>query len=367
MKVRAAVIVAPGGPVEVRELDAPVARDGGAVLQVEYSEVCGTDVHLLHGRLRETPYPLVPGHFSVGRLLQVSPGARDALNRPLHEGQRVTFLDVHGTCGRCWHCLVARASTRCPHRRVYGITYGLEDGLLGGWSEQVELLPGTLILPLPEGLDPMTLMAGGCAVTTALHAVDRAELRLGEAVAVLGAGPVGLMACALARLSGAGAVFVVDPAEQRAQVAAALGATATYNPPPDGFADLAATLRDHNDGRGPDVVFECTGNPLAVSQALDLARDAGRVVVVGQYTDAGSVEINPHWQINRKHLDVRGCWGIDFSHLYRAVALLARERDRFPWTRVISDTYPLDRAAQALEDVERRRVIKAVIAPGARP
>ena len=60
----------------------------------------------------------------------------------------VTFLDVHGTCNNCWYCLVAKASTRCPSRKVYGITYGAEDGLLGGWSERIYLRPGVRIVPL---------------------------------------------------------------------------------------------------------------------------------------------------------------------------------------------------------------------------
>ncbi|NIP82785.1 MAG: alcohol dehydrogenase catalytic domain-containing protein, partial [Gemmatimonadetes bacterium] len=61
-------------------------------------------------------------------------------------GDRVTFLDVHATCNACWYCLVAKATTRCPHRRVYGITYGVEDGLAGGWAERIHLKPGTKII-----------------------------------------------------------------------------------------------------------------------------------------------------------------------------------------------------------------------------
>lgn len=350
--------------MEIRQVPAPEPKPGGAVLDVEYTEVCGTDVHLLHGRLADAPYPLVPGHFNVGRLARTGGEVRDAFNRPLAEGQRVTFLDVHGTCGRCYYCLVAKASTRCPHRRVYGITYGLHDGVLGGWAEQVELLPGTLLLPVPDELDPLLLMAGGCAITTALHAIERGRVGLGQSVAVLGAGPVGLMACALAALSGAGPIWVIDPVAARAEMARQLGATEALSPAAAEVDDAVQTVRKATGVGGVDVVIECTGNPAAVGQALNLARDAGTVVVAGQYTDAGEVTINPHWQINRKHLCVVGCWGIDFSHLYRSVRLLARFADALPWLRVISKVYPLEQAAVALADVEDRRVIKAVISPG---
>ena len=112
-------------------------------------------------------------------------------------GDVVTFLDVHGTCGACWHCLVAKASTRCPHRRVYGITFGAADGLLGGWAEAIYLKPGTKILPLAPGVSPEQWIGGGCGLPTALHAVELAGIGLGDRVLIQGSGPVGLSACAL--------------------------------------------------------------------------------------------------------------------------------------------------------------------------
>src|SRR5512141_3111297 len=144
--VRAAVIPSPGVPVEIRELADPIAEAGGVVLRTVLSEVCGTDVHLWHGRLAGVPYPLIPGHVSVGEVLATGGGVHDVEGAPVRPGDVVTFLDVHGTCNACWYCLVAKQSTRCPNRRVYGITYGAEDGLLGGWSERIVLRPGVRVL-----------------------------------------------------------------------------------------------------------------------------------------------------------------------------------------------------------------------------
>jgi L-iditol 2-dehydrogenase len=96
---------------------------------------------------------------------------------------------------------------------------------------------------------------------------------------------------------------------------------------------------------------------------MRLTRDAGRYVVVGQYTDAGPATFNPHLDLNRKHLDVRGCWGSDVSHVYRAVQVLARYHTRFPWSAFISKRYPLAQAQDALEDVAAERVVKALIVP----
>src|SRR4029079_12454275 len=131
------------------------------------------------------------------------------------EGDVVTFLDVHGTCGRCYECLVTKQTTRCPHRRVYGISYSASDGLLGGWAEAIWLKPGVHMLRLPPQLDAETFIGGGCGLVTAMHAVERAEIRLGESVAVLGVGPVGQSAVALSALSGAERVVAIgDPASR---------------------------------------------------------------------------------------------------------------------------------------------------------
>jgi threonine dehydrogenase-like Zn-dependent dehydrogenase len=362
---RAAVIVAPGGPVEVRDFPTPALEPGAVLLNTLYSEVCGTDVHLLHGRLPDTPYPLIPGHINVGRVADANGPVEDVDGRPIREGDVVTFLDVHGTCHKCWYCLVAKASTRCPSRRVYGITYGAEEGLLGGWSEQIYLKPGVRILPLPAGLDPKLYMAGGCALPTALHALDRAGLRLGDAVAIQGAGPVGLMATALARLAGAGSVIVLGAPQERLEVARQLGADHVIDIDRVISDARPGAVRELTAGRGSDLTIECTGDPAAVAEGLRMTRDAGTYVVVGQYTDAGTVSLNPHHDLNRKHLDVRACWGIDLSHLYRALQILARHRDSLPWQQVVSAEYRLSEAERALRDVEERRVVKAVINPRA--
>jgi L-iditol 2-dehydrogenase len=140
-----------------------------------------------------------------------------------------------------------------------------------------------------------------------------------------------------------------------------MGATRTIGlelPP----ADRAARVRGWTGGRGADVVIEASGAPEAVTEALDMVRDGGRVVVVGQYTDHGDVPLNPHRQINRKHVEIRGCWGSDFSHFHRAVGIAARHANRFPWRELAGRRFPLDQAEAALRAVERREVVKAIIA-----
>jgi D-arabinose 1-dehydrogenase-like Zn-dependent alcohol dehydrogenase len=359
-KYLAAVFPAPHAPIQLREFPEPALETGSALLHTMYSEVCGTDVHLHHGKLAGVPYPIIPGHVSVGVVAKVRGPLGTVSGDPVKEGDVVTFLDVHETCYNCYYCLVARQPTRCPSRKVYGITYSANDGLLGGWSQAIYMKPGVKMIHIPATLAPETFIGGGCGLVTALHAVDMANIRLGESVAVMGVGPVGQSVVALASLSGAGDIFAVDGVADRLAYAVRMGATHTVSLTTPGPERLSQ-VRAQTHGRGVDVVVEASGHPDAVREALDLVRDGGRVIVCGHYTDNGAVEIHPHWQINRKHVELRGCWGSRYEHFHRAVDIAVRRGGVKPWREMVGRTAALDAVADALQDVADRRTVKALV------
>lgn len=356
----AAVFPRANVPIEFREFAQPELEPGSALLHTTYSEVCGTDVHLHHGRLTGVPYPIIPGHVSIGVIAKLRGPLATVNGAALREGDLVTFLDVHETCGSCYHCLVVDQPNRCPERKVYGITYSANDGLLGGWSQAIYMKPGVKMIHIPAELSPQTFIGGGCGLVTALHAVDMSKIRLGESVAVMGAGPVGQSVVALASLSGAGEIVAFDGVTDRLDFAMTMGATSTIDisKPRETRLDEARALTR---GRGFDVVIEASGHPDAVSEALDIVRDGGRVVVCGHYTDNGSVEIHPHWQINRKHVELRGCWGSRYEHFHRAVEIAARFGDSKPWSAMAGQSYALSDVPSALEAVANRSAVKAVV------
>ncbi len=358
-------MVGPDVPIELWSLDDPVLEPGAVLLETIASEVCGTDVHLHRGQLEGVPYPIIPGHVSVGRIVDSAGVDRDAVGEPLESGDPVTFYDVHETCGTCYHCLVARQPNRCPTRRVYGISYSAHEGALGGWSEQIYLKPGVRILKLPPTLSPDDVIGGGCGLFTGYAAVERSRLEMGDTVLVQGAGPVGLSAAAFSRLRGAGQVILIGAPAARLALAEVLGADVTLPLETTSAKERASLVRDLTNGRGVDVAIEASGNPVAMPEGLGLLRDGGTYVVAGHYTDVGPVAINPHLDINRKHAQVRGQWGTDFHHVVRALRMLAKHRDQLPFARVIGGRYGLDEANQALEDVFELRVTKAIITPNA--
>jgi L-iditol 2-dehydrogenase len=181
---------------------------------------------------------------------------------------------------------------------------------------------------------------------------------------VQGSGPVGVNAAVFAALSGAARVLMIGAPAPRLATAREMGVDETLDladmPSP---ADRIDWVRARTSGRGADVVIEATGNPQAVPEGLEMVRDAGRYVIVGQYTDAGDTTINPHRHLNRRHATVLGCWGYEFTHFHRAIALLARHDARLGWRRLVSREYPLDGAGDALGAMAALQVVKAVIRP----
>lgn len=364
MSVTAVVLQGPGRAPELRAFPEPRPAPGGAVLETIASEVCGTDVHLLRGHLAGVPWPIIPGHVSVGRVLETNGPLLDVEGRAIDAGRLVTFYDVFGACGACWHCLVAKSATRCPQRRVYGITTSASEGLLGGWAGRIELRPGVRVLPLPDGLPAEDFMGGGCGLPTAFHAIERVGVALADTVVVQGSGPVGLNALVFAQLAGAARVLAIGAPAPRLEAARRLGAEDVLDV--SVVRDPAARVRwveERTAGRGADVVVEASGNPAAVVEGLEMVRDAGRYVVVGQYTDAGDATLNPHRHINRRHVTLLGCWGYEYSHLHRAVVLMAKHNARFRWRELITREYRLADAARALDDMAELRVVKALIRP----
>ena len=363
MTIRASVMTEPERPLEVWDIADPDLEPGGVLLETVASEVCGTDVHLHHGRLAGVPYPIVPGHVSVGLILESNGVKADALGRPIGSGDLVTFYDVHEVCNKCYYCTVAEQPNRCPNRRVYGITYSANDGPLGGWAERIYLKPGVRILKVSEGLTADLVIGGGCGLFTGFAAVERGTLAMGDTVVVQGTGPVGLAATAFAGLQGAGMVIAIGAPEARLELARTMGADTVLSVGSASPDERAAAVRDLTGGRGADVVIEATGNPAAIPEGFSLLRDGGTYVVAGHYTDAGAVEINPHLDINRKHADVRGNWGTAFRHVVRALLMLAKYKERLPFDLVIGGRYGLHQTDQALADVATLRVTKAVIDP----
>jgi L-iditol 2-dehydrogenase len=246
---------------------------------------------------------------------------------------------------------------------VYGITDSAAEGLFGGWAQKVYIEPGVIVAKLPDAVTFDAYIGGGCGLLTSVHIIDRAKLTLGDTVVVQGAGAVGLSAAALSRRAGAGQVIVIGAPADRLALAMKMGA--------DEVIDLSGTTPEERlarvlqltGGIGADVVIEAAGSALAFEEGVRMARNGGAYVIAGHYTNVGDSTINAHEHINRKHLDIRGCWGSEAGHILRAIAALERYGNEVPWHEIGAKTYGLGHINEALEAAGALRIPKALVDP----
>jgi 2-desacetyl-2-hydroxyethyl bacteriochlorophyllide A dehydrogenase len=232
-------------------------------IEITHSGICGTDLHQSEGLVFGTrpTEPRALGHEYAGRIVEVGPAVTG-----LSVGQRATAMPS-AACQRCVFCRSGRPSV-CPNRsRARGN---------GAWAPQI-VVPQELVYLLPDDV-PDRLGALTEPLACAVRAIDRAHLRNGDRVAIIGAGPIGLLVGAVALASGAQTLIVSEPGAFRRELAVRLGAHHAVDPRQ---TDLAAAVREYTDGLGADVVFEAVGLPATIEQAITLAAPGGTVVIIG--------------------------------------------------------------------------------------
>jgi threonine dehydrogenase-like Zn-dependent dehydrogenase len=352
--------------VEVRELAVPPLEDGGILVKVEAATCCGTDVHIARGDLRDSPtckIPLVLGHEMVGRVVALGRGRdTDVLGRKLEEGMLIAWASPW--CGSCYWCSVAKQPTLCPNANVYG--FGPADQfpyLTGGFSEYVYVNPRSRVVQVPDSLDPAVASSATCAFRTVVHAFETVgQLRPTDTLVIQGSGAVGLYATAYAKIMGIGQVIVIGAPANRLDLARRWGASVVLdveNTAPE--MRLQAVL-DATDGRGADIVAECSGAAPAFTEGLSLLRRGGRMLVVGAASPRTSEVLATNF--NMRQISVSGSISAEISHFWRAFELLVHNSDRFDFSELIGTSHTLDDTAGALEKIAGG-AMKTVILPNA--
>lgn len=338
---------------------------GDVLVRVELAGVCGTDVHLHRGELK-VPLPLIMGHETTGFVVETGGLVSDWLGRPLSVGDRISWT-VGISCGKCRLCRVYGLTSRCMNRRAYGVNTPCDQPphLLGGYAEYHHLRAGTAMYRLPDDLPSESLIGAGCGLVTVVHGYERMPIRWGESVVVQGAGPVGLAAVALAREAGARPLIAIGGPSDRLARCTRFGADVVIDI--DQHSDPAArrqVVLAQTEGLGADIVVECVGVPAAVAEGMELCRDGGRMLVLGQYCDAGPTMINPHLMV-RKELTMIGSYGSEPRHWVAGLELLRTRRNEYPFHELITHRFGLKQVNEALAVVASWKTGKAVIVPGA--
>ena len=377
--VLAATLLAPGR-LELRQYPYPERLEPGAVLlQMLASGICGTDKHTFRGETQQyagtdhassTPFPIIQGHENVGVVTAIGEGGAAAFDgTPLGVGDRVVPAP-NRACGECEYCRGDFPYYFCRRLENYGnsLTSAEPPHLFGGWSEYLYLRPGTPVFKVPESLPTeVAVLTELFAVT---HSFDLAAamprpggFREGDTVAIVGAGPVGIVHAAKARIMGASAVIAVDPFGPRLELTRELGATHTLTASATDES-VGELVRDTTGGRGVDVVVDATGHPASFVPSLDLLRDGGTLLEVGAFVDLGTVPVNPATILGR-NLTIVGVAGEDARAYDRTLAMLAEHHHAVPFERAVTHTFPLSQAEQAMHTaLAADTAMKVVITPG---
>lgn len=344
--MKANVFRAPG-KFGLEEKPVPHAGFGEAVVKVRLTTICGTDIHIIRGE-----YPvesgLTVGHEAVGIIHELGPGVDG-----YEVGQRV-LVGAITPCGQCGPCLIGRQS-QCR-------------GALGGWrfgntidGVQAEYFRVPFaqanLAPIPDGLADEDVILLADIASTGFSAAERANLRIGDSVAVFAQGPIGLCATLGARLMGAAEIFAVDADPARRALARNLGATVTL----DAAGNEVNEILEKTGGRGVDVAIEALGIQATFENALRVLAPGGVLSSLGVYSGHLSVPLDAlHAGLGDHTIITTLCPG-GKERMRRLMSLV--EAHRINLRPLLTHTFPLDEIGKAYELFESRRdgVVKIAV------
>ena len=244
---------------------------GQVLIKIRAVGICGSDMHwYLEGGIGATSaaYPQILGHEPAGEVVATGAGVEE-----FHPGQKV-LIEPAVLCGHCEFCYSSRKNCCVTSEFMGGPT-------LYGLFREYATVPAANVVAIPED---MSFVRGTVVEPLAviLHVVELTPVRLGDTVAIMGAGPIGLLTAAVARVSGASRIFVADKVPHRLELARKMGADFAVDSRSESIVEC---VRDHTRGRGVDVVFDCAAKPDTMSDSVSVARIAGQFVQIGIPSD----------------------------------------------------------------------------------
>jgi threonine dehydrogenase-like Zn-dependent dehydrogenase len=380
--VKAVVMTAPG-KIEVQQLPYPKLERGALVLKMQMSGICGTDKHAYKGEKvlyggteaeQEIVYPTVHGHENVGTVVEIFNEDRRLIEyhgQELKEGDRVTMCP-NVICGHCWYCRHIFAYPFCAENTTIGLSYPSNKPpyVVGGWAEYMFVPPKAWVYKVPEGLpDELGALAEIFVVSATLDRAkefSRLEARgfgFADTVAVQGAGAMGCMHIAKARMLGAGQIIVLDESDDKMRLAREFGADVTVNVRDVPHAERVKIIKDLTEGRGADVVVETAGNAQAFVEGLDYTRRGGTYIETGSFVDTGEVPVNVHRHIAAKNVLLIGNSNHPHTGYYQAMKMMLKYRKEYPFEKLITHRFSLDQGQEAMDRSFDPECLKVVFVP----
>nr|MBQ8245152.1 zinc-dependent alcohol dehydrogenase family protein [Oscillospiraceae bacterium] len=313
---------------ETRQMPEQELKAGEVLLKVGACGVCGTDVHIYHGSKgsAEVNPPVILGHEVSGTVAAVGPGVKS-----LKVGDRVS-VDPNRYCGSCYYCRIGKKQL-CTNLYAVGVNRD------GGFADYC-YVPEAQCYLLNDGI-PLAHGAMAEPLACCIHGIDRAEIRAGDTVLVIGGGAIGLMMLQLARLAGASQVLLSEPVEMRRKIAVELGADAVIDPIHE---DLKTRIKEITGNDGVNVVIECVGNAIATSQAFEAAQ-RGTTLLLFSVPKAGATHPLSMEAVYQKELRIVGSMINPDTH-QRAVDMINHGKINFG--SIITHYFPVEEVKEAI-------------------
>jgi L-iditol 2-dehydrogenase len=340
-KMRSAVWVGKG-EVRVEEWPVPQPGEDEVLIDVSHTGICASDMHIIGDGL---PLSIVSPPKIIGHEFS---GVVEAFGTKV-KGYRIGDPVVAHPVGPCGECFFCREGEENLCVNPFSV---IRDPQQGSFAEYI-LVKAKQVYHLPEGI-PLREAALVEPVAIAVHAVDRAEIRPGQTVLVIGGGTIGQLVMQVARASGAGRMILSEPVAFKREVARKVGADRAVDPMKE---DLPQVVKDLTGGRGVDVCLEAVGSPKAIEQGFGLIRDRGRMVIVGWPPSTSTITISP-FQIYRRELEIRGSFFSPYSY-QRAIQILPR----LSLEPVITHCFDLSEVGRAIEVMKSQQGIKVLLKP----
>ncbi|WP_035156591.1 zinc-dependent alcohol dehydrogenase [Cohnella thermotolerans] len=335
----AAVLHKPG---DMRLEQIPVPEIGGheVLIAVKRVGICGTDPHIFRGTF-PVPYPLVQGHEFSGEVVAIGHAVTT-----VKIGDRVT-ADINMSCGKCFYCRMGQ-KLFCESINQIGVH---TDGAFAQYMKA----PEANIYKIPEEMtweEAAYIEPLACAI----RGQDRANITMGSTVAIIGAGPMGLVHAQLSKMNGAGKVIISEMNAVRLAKARELGVDHVINAAEE---DPVQAVRDLTEGRGADFVIEAVGAIPTYNQAFQMVRKGGTLVTYGAAPATATMEIKP-FEIYSKELTIVGSYAGTYDTWVKALALVSGKR--FKPADIITKTIPLTQVVEGLhEAMSNKNTIKIMV------
>lgn len=381
--VSAAVMTAPG-KFEVRQYPYPAVSDDALVIELEMCGICGTDKHTFRGETTQfagtpaeshTPFPIIPGHEIVGKVAEVGKNAAGTLEysgKRLAVGDRVVMCpDI--LCGKCYYCRNTFGFPLCENIKGYGNAFCCDDGqhLMGGWADYIYVRPDAFVFKVPDDMEThIAVMAELMSVTynldkaKELYTIGGEGFGSGATVLIQGVGPMGLMHVLKAHILGAGKIIAIDRSDFRLQMAKDFGADDVISLNGTTQRERVQAVRDLTEGRGADVIVECTGEASAIPEGMEMVRRGGTYVVAGVYADVGDIPINPHRHLLANQIRLMGMTNHPPTGYVNSMKLLNKFKKTFPLEKFVTHAFPVNEVEKAMAQAfDIDRCMKVVLTP----